>query len=343
MKNTELIFLAVLLLLEITDILWFRRQTSGSVIKNISPVPDKLKTQTVTHVISRMASQNFKSYVFDKNKYDQKMPSIEWEKVGLVKQDELKAEISLSGSTETSNDLSVIDAMIEEAEHYAMHGRMSMAINILNEIVISYPKCLEVWLLLLSVYRNNTNFLKFEEITRAYLKVMGKNDCWAAIKQAGRSIDPSNKLYYDSELEFLELQNSQHLLGKILVEINAISERTLNVSLNHYDRVTHGLIGNYLSTNGLISPEHLDKALQQQILHEKNSGNLFINSEQPGWIGDVLIKMGLVTELDLYHVLMGFDPKVHGTFGKHLVAIELITQKEYHVALLQQLSCDMAL
>jgi hypothetical protein len=59
---------------------------------------------------------------------------------------------------------------------------------------------------------------------------------------------------------------------------------------------------------------------------------------KPGPISDVLVRMGMITEPELEHVLSDFDPKRHGHCGNYLVSRGLITERQLHAALLQQLS-----
>ncbi len=233
-----------------------------------------------------------------------------------------------------------VDSMIEEAELYAIHGHLNNAMEILNNIILQYPSRVEVWLLLLSIFRSNTR--QFEIIARKLLQIIGRNDTWRDVQEAGRSIDPNNPLYFDADSpEVRSKPNKRRLLGNILVEMQAILESDLESSLLNFDHLRDGRLGAYLVAGGLITQSQLEEALMVQA---KESPQLqpvakmpFANLGKPGSINDVLVRMGVVTEPELEHVLADFDPKRHGHCGNYLVSCGLITKKQLHAALLRQL------
>ncbi len=233
-----------------------------------------------------------------------------------------------------------VDSMIEEAELYAIHGHLNNAMEILNNIILQYPERVEVWLLLLSIFRGNAR--QFEVIARKFLQTMGRNDTWREIQEAGRSMDPDNPLYLDPDAPATNKKpNKRRLLGNILVDMQALSAEDLEKSLRHFDHLRDGRLGKYLVERRQIRQNQLDMALQIQ---EKESSKpqpapkLLGNLGRPRPISDVLVKMGAITEPELEHVLADFDPKRHGHCGNYLVSCGLITQKQLHAALLQQLS-----
>lgn len=342
MKNIEFWLLAVLVLLEIAVILWMRwrsdirKPAEAKAFSAVIKHPGSMSASTDKVDIAPPVAPPSEGHKFPGD-------SLEWERVSFHGEEEVPRLDAASERVEIL-ELSEIDLMIEDAEQYAIHGRLNKAIGMLNDIVRQYPTRTEVWLLLLSIYRNDKSVHQFEATARRYLKVAANDDCWRLIQEAGRSIDPKNKLYFDSQGQVFLGQEKQRLLGRALVDINAISERVLKISLAHYDQMKHGKLGNYLLARGLIKPNHLDEALRHQhntVSDMQGETGRFVNAVKPGWIGDVLVQMGAVTESELSHVLGGFDPKVHGYFGNHLVAIKLISQKQLHIALLQQLSHDM--
>lgn len=237
-----------------------------------------------------------------------------------------------------------VDSMIEEAELYAIHGHLNNAMEILNNIILQYPEKVEVWLLLLSIFRSNTR--QFEVIARKFLQTIGRNDTWRDVQEAGRSIDPNNPLYFDANSqEVRNKPNKRRLLGNILLEMQAISERELESSLLNFDHLRDGRLGAYMVVLGLIKQNQLEEALKVQ---EKESPRLqpvdkisFASLGRPDSISDVLVRMGVVTEPELEHVLADFDPKRHGHCGNYLVSSGLITKKQLHAALLQQLGGAM--
>ncbi len=245
-------------------------------------------------------------------------------------------------------ELAKIDAMIEEAELYAMHGRWDNAIEILNNIILEFPEKIEAWLLLLSIFRNKASARQFELIARTFLRTMGSNDTWKEIQQAGRSIDPGNRLYFypdyarTANAEHRIKPNKRRLLGHILIDMKAISSNDLDATLANFDQLRDGRLGGYLITCGLIKRIQLDNALRQQESESSFSqfsyATSFANPVKAGSISDALIQMDLVTEPELDHVLADFDSRCHGRCGNYLVTRGLITQKQLHAALLQQLS-----
>jgi hypothetical protein len=233
-----------------------------------------------------------------------------------------------------------VDSMIEEAELYAIHGHLNNAMEILNNIILQYPERVEVWLLLLSIFRGNAR--RFEIIARKFLQTMGRNDTWREIQEAGRSMDPDNPLYLDPDAPATNKKpNKRRLLGNMLVDMQALSAEDLEKSLRHFDHLRDGRLGKYLVERRQIRQDQLDMALQIQ---EKESSKpqpapkLLGNLGRPRPISDVLVKMGAITEPELEHVLADFDPKRHGHCGNYLMSCGLITQKQLHAALLQQLS-----
>ncbi len=232
-----------------------------------------------------------------------------------------------------------VDSMIEEAELYAIHGHLNNAMEILNNIILQYPERIEVWLLLLSIFRGNAP--QFEVIARKFLQTVGRNETWREVQEAGRSIDPENPLYFDPDTPHIK-PNRRRLLGNILVDMQALSGNDLENSLRDFDHLRDGSLGRYLVESGLVNQRQLDEALQIQYKESPNpqpaASKLLANLGRPRSISDVLVRMGAVTEPELEHVLADFDPKRHGHCGNYLVSCGLITQKQLYSALLQQLS-----
>ena len=232
-----------------------------------------------------------------------------------------------------------VDSMIEEAELYAIHGHLNNAMEILNNIILQYPERIEVWLLLLSIFRGNAR--QFEVIARKLLQTLGRNETWSEVQEAGRSIDPENPLYFDPNAPHIK-PNKRRLLGNILVDMQALSGNDLENSLRRFDHLRDGRLGRYLVESELINQSQLDEALQIQHKESPKSQpaakKLLASLGRPRSISDVLVRMGAVTEPELEHVLADFDPKRHGHCGNYLVSCGLITQKQLYSALLQQLS-----
>ena len=232
-----------------------------------------------------------------------------------------------------------VDSMIEEAELYAIHGHLNNAMEILNNIILQYPERIEVWLLLLSIFRGNAR--QFEVIARKFLQTFGRNDTWREVQEAGRSTAPENPLYFDPDTPHIK-PNRRRLLGNILVDMQALSGNDLENNLRHFDHLRDGRLGRYLVASGMINQSQLDEALRIQEKEspklEPAAKRLLANLGRPRSISDVLVRMGAVTEPELEHVLADFDPKKHGHCGNYLVSCGLITQKQLHAALLQQLS-----
>ncbi len=264
----------------------------------------------------------------------------------------------LASNRKDAGELAEIDSMIEEAELFAIHGHQYKAIEILNDIVLKYPNKVESWLLLLSIFRNKKNARQFESIAKKFLDTLGSNDAWKGIQEAGRSIDPANPLYFDTNSTHVAnaeqsiKPNKRRLLGDILIDIKAISVGDLVSSIAHFDHLRDGRLGDYLIALGLIKQGQLDDALQQQgkgVANELPSYQVqfdvhepLAQASKPRFIGDVLVQMGVLTEQDLEHVLANFEPKLHGHCGSYLVSCGIITNEQFHTALLQQLSGAIA-
>lgn len=258
--------------------------------------------------------------------------------------------------TRDADELAEVDSMIEEAELYAIYGHQDKAIEMLNDIILKCPEKVEVWLLLLSTFRNKKNARQFESVARKFLATMGCHDAWKDIQEAGRSIDPDNPLYFDADgIKTTNAQQSikpkkHRLLGEILIDMNAISAHDLENSLANFDHMRDGRLGNYLVTSGLINQEQLVEALQQQhkeMAAEPHPSSAptyepLIKAGKPRSIGDVLVQMGMVTEPELEQALFNYDPKRYGHCGAYLVACKIITKEQLYTALLQQLGGAMA-
>ena len=232
-----------------------------------------------------------------------------------------------------------VDSMIEEAELYAIHGHLNNAMEILNNIILQYPERIEVWLLLLSIFRGNAR--QFEVIARKFLQTVGRNDAWREIQQVGCCIDPENPLYFDTDMQTPQVKaEKRRALGNILVDIQALSKEDLKKSLSQFDHLRDGKLGSLLLDKGFIGQRELDEALKLQNKESKKCqpAKPLESMVRPRSISDVLIRMGAVTEPELEHVLADFDPKRDGHCGNYLVSCGLITQKQLYSALLQQLS-----
>lgn len=236
---------------------------------------------------------------------------------------------------------SEVDSMIEEAELYAIYGRPNKTIEILNALTSEYPEKVEIWLLLLSIYRDKKFAKQFEAIASKFLLNHGDNEVWKDIQAVGHSIDPDNPNYSGAESNpemnaALCIKPKRRLLGDILVDMKAISLRDLE---SNFNRLRDGRIGNFLVARGLITRALLEDALQEQARDTPSESDLpLIGADKPRWISDVLVQMGAVTEHELEHVLANFDPKRFGHCGNYLETCGLITKKQLHAALLQQLT-----
>jgi len=253
---------------------------------------------------------------------------------------------STEQAAQATDEFTEVNSMIEEAELYAIHGYADKAIEILNDLILEHPAKVEAWLLLLSIYRNPNTAQQFESIAGQFLNTMGMHSAWKGIREAGRSIDPDKPLYFDADsfaipASALDLLPKHRLIGDILVSMNAISVRDLEISLVHFDHLRDGRLGGFLVARGLIQQSQLDDALQQQSAWQTEQPSqpeeVQGNAYKPRSISEVLIQMGAITEHDLEHILISFNPKQHGHLGTHLVATGIITEKQLHTALLQQL------
>lgn len=265
---------------------------------------------------------------------------------------------SIVASSVNTNEFVDFNAMIEEAEIYAIHGHPFKAIEILNSVIFYQPKNVEVWLQLLSIFCNKKNLKQFEKIAIKFHDTVDDKDAWKRVQEAGRSIDPDNNLYFDPNASgYIVYRNitikNRRLLGEILFDMGAISSTVLVETLEKFDPSSDGCFGDFLRASGLISAQQLEDALQLQAQSAANDPLEFVNSaemkidqftkSEPHLIGDVLIQMGMVNEYVLQHVLEDFDPVRHGRCGSYLVSRGVITNKQLQRALLRQLSGALAI
>ncbi len=245
-------------------------------------------------------------------------------------------------------------SMIEEAELYAIHGHPYKAIEILNGIILEQPRNVEVWLLLLSIFCNKNNVRQFELMARKFLATIQDDTAWRRVQEAGRRIDPDNALYFDPHTSTTLMESGsrlikRRLLGEILLDMGVISAWSLEKSVEHYDHLRDGRFGDFLLVNRIVDASQLEEALERQS-HEDEENyqlqtsisdqthNTSVQIGAPVMISDVLIKMGVLNEHVMQHVLEGFDPRKHGRCGSYLVSRGVITKRQLQKALLRQLS-----
>ena len=267
-------------------------------------------------------------------------------------------QVNAAAPAGNTNEFVDFNAMIEEAEIYAIHGHPFKAIEILNSVIFYQPKNVEVWLQLLSIFCNVKNLEQFEKIAIKFLATVDDKDAWKRVQEAGRSIDPDNNLYFDPNASgYIANRNitlkSRRLLGETLLDMDAISADVLASSLERFDPEHDGYFGDYLHASGLITMQQLQDALQLQAQAAVAEPLAFADSAEmniqqftmgePHLIGDVLIQMGILNEYVLQHVLEDFDPARHGRCGSYLVSRGVITNKQLHRALLRQLSGALAI
>ena len=211
-------------------------------------------------------------------------------------------------------DLSDIDAMLEEAGLYAAHGRPAKAVEILQEIIKRCPSKVEAWPLLLSIYSALGKATEFERTARNFLEHHPDSSSWSGIQALGRTFDKSNPLYTDHNdgisgaSTLPEYLNLHRPIGDVLMEMGALSAEELKNCLVAFDPKKHGRFGGYLVARKAITLAQLDQALLQQqgVVDEAKPGALPSLQEMESFLAD-------------------FDPKRDGSVAEFLASRQAVT------------------
>jgi len=106
--------------------------------------------------------------------------------------------ISLPPLQTIPDEMNEDDSMLEEAELYALHGRQSKAIEILQEINKRHPSNADAYPRLLSIYFSLGKVTEYEKTAKAFYKHHKDTPSWNGIQALGRVFDPNNQLYASS-------------------------------------------------------------------------------------------------------------------------------------------------
>ena len=165
---------------------------------------------------------------------------------------------------------SEVDSMLEEAELYSTHGRPAKAAELLQAIIQRSPAKLDAWSLLFSIYSSLGKASEFEKAAREFLKYHESNPTWSKIQALGRTLDKSNPLYVDNNIDAAassaleDAISSFRPVGDILIEMGVLTEQNLQNCLDTFDPKKHGRFGGYLLARKEITLEQLDQALLLQ-------------------------------------------------------------------------------
>ena len=161
-------------------------------------------------------------------------------------------------------------AVLEEAELYAVYGHADKGIRMLQEFVSRYPQSEKAWMLLLSIYSSCGQVNEFEKSSRNFLSRNTNSPLWRTVQALGRTLEEKNPLYLDetnagNNDPLLSSDLRKHRpIGDILIELGYLSIQDLENCLGDFDPKQHGRFGNYLLTRRIINHAQLNEALLKQ-------------------------------------------------------------------------------
>ena len=232
---------------------------------------------------------------------------------------------------EIEEEVTGVDQMLEEADLYAVNGRLAKAVEILLEITKRYPSKVDAWPLLLSIYSSLGKVAEFEGTAREFLKHHKASSSWSEIQALGRTLDHGNPLYADHSSHISaspllpDIPDLHHPIGDVLIEMGVLSKREMLKYLADFDPKKHGRFGGYLVARKAITLAQLDQALlQQQGVHAEMKPSTLPSLQ------------------DIENFLADFDPQRHGSVGKFMVSRNTVTPEQLSHLLHQQSSHGVA-
>lgn len=160
------------------------------------------------------------------------------------------------------------DLILEEAQLYAVHNRPQKAIEMLSELITTYPKKMEAWLALLSLYSAQGEVGQFEKVARRLQSLGPEKSVWSRAQALGRTLDRDNRLYRDDGSAVLSdsgvVRSSGRPIGDVLVAMGLLSPQDMQNCLDEFNPRVDGRFGGYLISRKMITYEQLDEALLHQ-------------------------------------------------------------------------------
>lgn len=165
------------------------------------------------------------------------------------------------------SDSSEIDAMMEEAELYAVHGHPEVAIRILSEIGLQHPDKAEAWLLLLSIY---SSLKRRDEFDAALARFQAQPGYALHVDEVAQLLQRFDETVPAGLMLAASSSNQRTPLGAILLDIGALTEEDLMEALAVFNPKRDGRIGGFLVARGKVTDEQVEEALRIQ---REQSGN----------------------------------------------------------------------
>lgn len=203
-------------------------------------------------------------------------------------------------------------ARLEAAQEHVHHGRPSLALAILKDLLQAQPETHLIWMRLFSLLSSIGSVNDFESLAHRFKQAEPSEEDWRKVQALGRSLDSHNPLYKQEEEaghmpSRAKRTSVQYPLGLQLADMGALSHEALDAGLKDYDPKLHGRLGGYLVAQKLITLDQLDAALMRQQGYPQQA-----ESESAPELPELE---------NLEAMLSGFDPKQHGNLAHYLEEI----------------------
>ena len=171
-----------------------------------------------------------------------------------------------SAYTKSQEELSEVDAIIEEAELYSTYGHPDRAILMLQELIKQHPAKIEAWELLLYILASQKKVAEFEIAARDFMTLNTSSTLSNKIEEMRRSLKQETTLPVNNgaAVPAVIASGKRRLIGKILVETGILTALDMKKYLDDFDPKLDGRIGEYLVARQAISNEQLNEALRLQ-------------------------------------------------------------------------------
>lgn len=96
--------------------------------------------------------------------------------------------------------LDSVDAILEEAQLYVIHGHPDHAIRLLEEQIRGNRGEVRIWMLLFVIYRSQGMKLEFEKLANRFRNAIRDEELWENIQTLGHELDPENDFYLNDRI-----------------------------------------------------------------------------------------------------------------------------------------------
>lgn len=93
-----------------------------------------------------------------------------------------------------------VDAILEEAQLYVIHGHPDHAIRLLEEQIQGNRGEVRIWMLLFVIYRSQGMKLEFDKLANRFRNAIRDEELWENIQTLGHELDPENELYLNDRI-----------------------------------------------------------------------------------------------------------------------------------------------